>query len=385
MSETRFIVALDVLFPRGNKLFGEAGQHGETQMPPWPSVAAGAIRSRMLADAKVNLPDFAGGRKPTGRLGDALGTPKEPGSFRLAWFSVARRTGADVEPVLPFPADLFAQESNQSLLYLNPQELPHLAEASHSTVQLAVLKQVKTSKAQGGSWLNGSGLASYLRGEPLRKHEHTIARSELWATDPRLGIALDPRKRTAQEGRLYTTEGIAPQQDIGFLAVITGADELIPKEGLIRLGGDGRGARIEPCQVKWAEPDWDRIGREKRFRLVLTTPGLFENGWRLPGLANDGEWNGPGGLNATLVSAAVPRAQVVSGWDLAQWKPKPALRAAPAGSVYWFEAPEAEGSPLVRELRKLMSDGFGYLSPYPDKTRIAEGFNNVMVANWAAS
>ena len=29
MPETHFITALDVLFPRGNRLFGAAGQHGE--------------------------------------------------------------------------------------------------------------------------------------------------------------------------------------------------------------------------------------------------------------------------------------------------------------------------------------------------------------------
>ena len=44
-----FIEPLDVLFLRGNQLFGEPGSHGEALMPPWPSVAAGALRTRMLA------------------------------------------------------------------------------------------------------------------------------------------------------------------------------------------------------------------------------------------------------------------------------------------------------------------------------------------------
>ncbi len=42
-------------------------------------------------------------------------------------------------------------------------------------------------------------------------------------------------------------------------------------------------------------------------------------------------------VDARLVCAAVPRREVVSGWDLFGWKPKEARRAAPAGSVYWFE------------------------------------------------
>jgi CRISPR-associated protein Cmr3 len=385
MAETRFIAALDVLFPRGNKLFGDAGQHGEAQMPPWPSLAAGAIRSRMLADDTIELSRFANGQKPTGRLGEVLGTPMEPGSFRLAWFSLAHRNGDAVEPIVPLPADLVARSEKANLLYLNPRVVSERLNASHSTPQLALLCQEKDSKPEGGVWLNGAGLASYLRGEAIQKAPHTTTKSCLWATDPRLGIALDPIKRAAQEGLLYTTEGIALHQDVGFLAVITGADSVVPKDGLIRLGGDGRGARIELCETKFPDPDWDRIGREKRFRVILATPGLFENGWRIPGLADDGTWSGAAGLSARLVSAAVPRAQVVSGWDLARRKPKPALRAAPAGSVYWFEAPDTDEAVLIRELRRLVSEGLGCISQYPDKTRITEGFNNVMVANWVAA
>ena len=45
-SASLFIEPLDVLILRGNKLFADAGSHGEALMPPWPSVAAGALRSR---------------------------------------------------------------------------------------------------------------------------------------------------------------------------------------------------------------------------------------------------------------------------------------------------------------------------------------------------
>ena len=53
--ETRFLEPLDVLFLRGNKLFGDPGSFGESLIPPWPSVVAGALRSRMLADDRVDL------------------------------------------------------------------------------------------------------------------------------------------------------------------------------------------------------------------------------------------------------------------------------------------------------------------------------------------
>jgi len=384
MAETRFVTALDVLFPRGNRLFGDAGQHSEAQMPPWPSVAAGAIRSLMLAKNNIELGHFADGEKPAGRLGEVLGTPKEPGSFRIAWFSMAHESGSEVEPLIPLPADVIANPDDEDLLYLNPRVLPARLHASHSTPQPAVLCRDKDGKPEGGLWLTAAGLDSYLRGEPLQKREHATSTSQLWRSDPRLGIALDPKKHAAQEGRIYTSEGIAPCDGVGFLIIVNGADKLVPKSGMIRIGGDGRGARIWTCQTKFPEPDWDRIGREKRFRIILATPGLFENGWRLPGLDENGVWSGPAGLSARLASAAVPRPQIVSGWDLAQWKPKPALRAAPPGSVYWFEAPEIDGQALVGALKTLVAEGLACLSQYPDKPRIAEGFNNVMVGNWPA-
>ena len=42
MNSFHFIEPLDVLYLRGNKLFGDPGSYGESMIPPWPSVAAGA-------------------------------------------------------------------------------------------------------------------------------------------------------------------------------------------------------------------------------------------------------------------------------------------------------------------------------------------------------
>lgn len=65
--------------------------------------------------------------------------------------------------------------------------------------------------------------------------------------------------------------------------------------------------------------------------MILVSPAIFKDGYRPP-LA----WT-RGGVTAYLKAAAVPRAQVISGWDLHQGKPKPTRRLAPAGSVYFIE------------------------------------------------
>lgn len=384
MAELRFLEPLDVLSHRGNRVFGDPGSLGEAQMPPWPSAMAGAVRSRMLVDAGVDLGDFASGRASgNARLLEVLGTPHSPGAFRIHWFSVARRTGGAIEPLFPLPADVAASEDDDAMRYVHPQKLPAGLRASGGTSQLPTLRPKELRKAEGGLWLTGNGLGRYLRGQALSKKDHVARTGQLWKSDVRVGIALDADTRAAVDGALFMTEAVAPERAVGFLVRVEGADGLVPERGLLRLGGDGRGASVEQCDLALPEPDWGRIEREGRFRIVLATPGLFEQGWLPPGIQPDGaSWSGPDGISARLVCAAVSRAQVVSGWDLALRKPKSALRAAPAGSVYWFEARPGDGPALVGGLRKLAQKGFGSVSTYPDRARLAEGFNNVMICNY---
>ncbi|MEZ5581388.1 MAG: type III-B CRISPR module-associated Cmr3 family protein [Candidatus Competibacteraceae bacterium] len=379
MIEYRFIEPLDVLYLRGNKLFDGAGAHGAALMPPWPSLAAGALRSRMLADGGVDVAGFARGEPISdARLAEVLGTPAKPGSFRIAAFTLAQRINGVIEPCFPLPADVVVTSQDlEAARYLQPTAINPVLRSSTPLPQLPLLRAAKPGKPIGGLWLNGEGWRAYMNGEPLAK-DHLLRSSKLWQTDPRLGIALKGSLGTAQTGMLYTAETVALCENTGFLAGIQGADGALPAHGLLRFGGDGRGATITACAAELPEPDWQRIESEKRFRLILATPGIFEQGWRLPGLESDNSWHGPDDCSARLVAACVNRADTVSGWDLAKWQPKPAQRAAPTGSVYWFD--EFQGS--TEALDKLATEGFWSLSSYPDLSRQAEGFNNVFIASW---
>ncbi|MDD3649933.1 type III-B CRISPR module-associated Cmr3 family protein, partial [Immundisolibacter sp.] len=154
MSTSVFIEPLDVLFLRGNKLFGDPGSHGEALIPPWPSVASGALRSRMLADAGLDL--FAFGRGEVDH--PSLGTPAAPGPFTITGFHLARRhADGRVELLMAPPADLvvFAAEGDQ------PFRVQRLAPAapvsglatSAELPLLPVLAQADRRKLAGGYWL----------------------------------------------------------------------------------------------------------------------------------------------------------------------------------------------------------------------------------------
>lgn len=350
---TVFIEALDVLFLRGNQHFGSAGAHGAALMPPWPSLAAGALRSRLMA---------------------AGHTIESLHAFRLTHFGLARlqshtaQTGAPAsapawaEPLLPLPADLMVTSDAPNLArYARPTPLHPAVRSSHTLEQLAVQALPQPAKPVGGLWLNGQGIGAWQAGQAIGA-AHLIQSSKLWRIDERLGIALDPHSRSAADGKIYTAEAVALQAGVGLLASYVGAPAL-PAQTLLRLGGDGRAGVLHSPRFNLPAPDWARIERERRFRLLLRTPGLFANGWQ------------PDGIPAHLVAASVGRSETVSGWDLLTGAPKPAQRLAPAGSVYWFDTLTDPAA-----LRHLLDNGL----PLPDGSRRAEGFNHCLIAPWVA-
>ena len=144
-------------------------------------------------------------------------------------------------------------------------------------------RQDKPSNPESGLWLNGKGISAWLSGLPITQ-DHLVRASQLWASDPRLGIALDAQRRSAADGKIYTTEAIALAKNVGFITASTGHSSQLANGDLVRLGGDGRAATAHIVTVDTPETDWDRIEKEGRFRLLLTTPGIFADGWQPEGI-----------------------------------------------------------------------------------------------------
>jgi len=378
-----FIEPLDVLFLRGNKLFGDPGSFGESLVPPRPSVIAGALRSALLVHKGYDLVRFADEKILDD---DEVGTPKNPGSFRLTAFHLARRfADGTVEALFLPPADLVISRKDNNELETR-RLVPHMPTegilSSAVTQRLGILPQAQRAKTAKGMWLTAKGWDIHLQGKCIEPDKHLISSEQLWSIDTRVGIGLDTCRRRADEGKLFTVQAVVPRKmehwngaegdayDVGFVAVLAGAD--LPEQLTLRLGGDGRVAFAHITDANVPAPDYDSIAKSGSFRLVLTTPGCFEGGWLPVGVKGEGRdlFFDLHGVKARLTCAAVPRAGVVSGFDLAEWNPKPALRAAPAGSVYWLE--ESKATPDA--LRKLVESGL-WPESSENTSRRAEGFN----------
>lgn len=384
MSEL-FVEPCDVVFFRDDMPFGAAGtQIGRCQFPPRPSVIAGALRTKALASAGVDFDAFREDRglPETVRREIGHGRPDGDGhahgggSFALVALHLGRRDGTRDTACHRAGRDLVrprARHGGPVALHLLSPAASGRMPGIGSLGALTPLSVVPDAKPEEG-WLDEAVYVRYLAGEPPAATE-VIAANAVRDRDNRVGIALGPDTRTVDEGRLFSSEGVVLREGWGFVAGVEGCS-LLPREGLIRLGGDGRMARLSP----WAPPpvDWGpvraSIERERRFRLILRTPAIFERGWH-PGTP-DGDGTPVlrcGAVHARLVSAAVGAPELAGGWDLVRRGPKPFRLMAPAGSVYWFELIEGSGADVWGELQgKSISD-----------ERAAEGFGLVHVGGWA--
>ena len=381
-----FIDPVDTLALRGNKLFGAPGSFGESFVPPWPSVAAGALRSALLVQRGHDFGAFGKGEIED----EELGTPTRPGTFAITRFQLARRHGdGTVEPLFGMPADLSIARGEHDVLATRrilPRDGLTDIQTSAATGALAVLEAPERAKPVSGLLLTAGGWRRYLRGQDVQA-DQVVRSSDLWCAEPRIGIALDASRGAATEGALFTSESVVfikrghsggrecavATSDAGFLAEVTGAT--LPDSATLRFGGDGHAATATRVEVNVAAADYDAVAQARRCRLILTTPGLFARGWLPTGVTGTGKEDlrfKLHGVEGRLVCAAVPRAETISGFDVAARRPKPAQRVAPVGSVYWLEDLES----TVADLRNLATRGL-WSVPVENPARRAEGFNRV--------
>ncbi len=383
-----FIQPLDILFLRGNRLFGDAGSFGESLIPPWPSVAAGALRSAFLAQQGIDPVQFTRGEHKVSELG----TAEDPGSFALKAFHLARNKGShagnELEPLFQLPADVVIQKSKNDKIQvklIRPCKMPEGIACSAATPLLPVLPENERSKSEYGFWLNLQGWKRYLAGKTINC-EHLVPSAHLWQLEMRVGIGLEKERRRALEGALFSTQGVVlhkyvphasdhRQYDVGFLIETVGAEfsESFP----LRFGGDGRAAICRSVRFQFPEPDYQEMIRIRCCRMVLTSPGIFSDGWLPTGTVRTetGLHFELQGVRANLTCAVVPRAETISGFDIVKKMPKPAQRAAPCGSVYWLENLEA----TPRALAHLVREGL-WSDPAEHPTRRTEGFNRLIFA-----
>ncbi|MBI2528927.1 MAG: hypothetical protein HYV93_23460 [Candidatus Rokubacteria bacterium] len=382
---TTFIEPCDIVFFRDDLPFGDQGsQVARCQFPPRPSVIAGALRTRMLVDQQVDFDAFAAGAvselvaREFGRArreGD--GSTLDGGAFRLVGLWLGQIGGDHPGACFRAGRDLVA--GGKQAVEGTPALLaPSARGAGGGVSSLPALEPVgvRLGSTPIDGWLRGPDYARYLAGTAPPSPEQVVRWRDVLDWDYRVGIGLDEGARTVDEGRLFSSRGAVLRPGWGFVAQVDGCSA-VPTSGLMRLGGDGRMARLAPWPV--AEPDWSgargAVVGERRFRWVLQTPAIFTGGW-LPAPVREEAgrlvWERDG-FRARLVSASIGAPELAGGWDLVRRGPKPFRLMVLAGSVYWFEIEQGSGEDAWRLFHgQSVSD-----------ERANEGFGIIHVGGWA--
>lgn len=233
-------------------------------------------------------------------------------------------------------------------------------------------------------WWDDGDFVKWLAGEDVKaKVKAGKAVGPQMDKQARVHVVIDSDKQTAKKKGLYTTETVETLQRKNgeetyewAVGVEVEAPEVTAPR-LATLGSDRRPAFVEELPGKLFEsPDnlLEQIAGSKRLRLILVTPAKFKEGWlpkdfKLEDNVYRGNLPGVEG-KVILRSALVGRPHNVSGWDMAESKPKGTDRMVPPGSVYFFE--KADGQVFTAdEVRGLWlanlgdrtDDGFGLVVP----------------------
>mgnify|MGYP006271436477 CR=1 FL=1 len=331
------IEAIDTLFFRDAKPFNSTeSSFAQTFVEPYPSTLYGALRSKIVGEEVDDYNKFRAGE--LGKITEVVGTPEQPGSLAIDFFALW--DGDLKEPLVTIPNDIvsFKDETKAEIFSLQLREVPEWLKMNYDcNFILANPKQGKVEGIKNG-YLTYSELENYLNGEEIDKTEFKVNK------EYRTGIKIDQNTGTAQESYLYSKEMLRFADEDGFYLEVSGAQGLFPNSGLLKLGGENKVAKYaEPQQkkekIKLTAATKEEIKTSKKFKVCLTTPSIFEQGW-LPAWIDKDTLSGQipnSDLEVKLLTAAVGKHSMNSGWDVANRCPKPGYRTVPAGSVYYFE------------------------------------------------
>jgi CRISPR-associated protein Cmr3 len=237
-------------------------------------------------------------------------------------------------------------------------------------------------------------IASFLETGSISKESFILSEEEAkdlnseqkpWVTETRSHNSIDPNTKQVKDEGSYFIENAVRLLPNWSIAIGLNID--IPTPAVIRLGGEGHRAILERCTD--LDPQWENIDRlsnknfksEARSLAYLISPGIFERTqnqraicrsypweWKLAQIDNPNQKPNPNRKQGNLMSVATEKAIPISG-RIRDGKdnssiPAPQMFAAPPGSVYYLNQPQAlfaeeetvgetNAAKKVRELRKL--------------------------------
>lgn len=332
--------ALDTLFFRESRPFEAiGGSELASLFPPPPRTVAGAIRTA-IGDS-LDADWYAFHRDHTGytvggfKLFDLIGYNDDLGRLRIkgVWLSTKG------ERLYPAPLYLLRKDDELARLMIDNAE-----QTSLGRVRLPRIPKGREGfKPLEKVWLTQAGLEKTLAGG-VPGLDDIRGTDELYAEEPRLGIARNNRLRTVKKGLLYQSRHVRPQKKakLSIEADIIGLEGLPINKRVVRLGGEGRMAGIEIVESPPFPLPPTPGSNIHGLILTLLAPARFSGNTWLPDNFSSTEIDGTqvwtGKINDILLTihcAVIGKALREGGWDMAAHAPRPVQSLIPPGSA-WF-------------------------------------------------
>lgn len=359
------IKPVDVLFFRDSKPFSRGSEHfTKSIFPPSPQTLYGALRTKVLEDLGCNYEKFKNdefifnNQELVNKIGsiekikDEIGTVDKPGRFILRGPFLLYKNDAIY---LRLPADVkcVGEKTSKEYKILKPFNWSEFDiqtdfEQLNNYPHIIIDKPINDEEG----YISLREFINYLLGEEIKNVKNT---NDIFYYEMRVGIGIDSTTNITKKGLLYTMGVVRLQNEWSLCAVIENLS-LLPESGFIKFGGANRVCEYsklpeDPFKYYFAEVEKIKnfIEKNKKFKIVLLTPALFNQGWISDKFDSSFQMQ-IDAVKIKLISATIGRPDNISGWDLAKNKAKPLRKLVPAGSVYYFELLEGDVDELFEKL-----------------------------------
>jgi CRISPR-associated protein Cmr3 len=237
----------------------------------------------------------------------------------------------------------------------NPLVMPPKKQASSSSVAPTYRQYLPVEAIE--SFLKTGNIDKESFKVPNREAEDLSSEQQPWKTETRSHNSIDNQIKQVKDSGSYFIENAIRLLPNWTIAI--GLDIDIPTPAVIRLGGEGHRAILQRCPAlheQWktiSELSATNFKSTKKALAYLITPGIFERKQNNRALCRSYPWewklahtNNPNQTAGNLVSVATEKAIPISGrirdGDNDETSiPAPQMFAAPPGSVYYLDRPQA--------------------------------------------
>jgi CRISPR-associated protein Cmr3 len=238
----------------------------------------------------------------------------------------------------------------------NPLVMPPQVQTRSALAQVAPIYRQYLPVDAIESFLKTGNISKDSFKVPIQEAKDLNSEQQPWKTETRSHNAIDNQTKQVKDSGSYFIENAIRLLPNWTIAIGLNIDILTPEA--IRLGGEGHRAILQRCAD--LDRQWSTISdlsatnfkSTKKALAYLITPGIFERKQNNRAICRSYPWewklahtNNPNQTKGNLVSVATEKAIPISG-RIRDGKdnssiPAPQMFAAPAGSVYYLNQPQA--------------------------------------------